>query len=161
MTARARPSREGPAGATIELATLGTGLVLVMVLLARLPSWRAELATFQALLLVAFAFYGAALWLVARGRHAPAGLLAVLSVALAARLALLPTSPSLSDDIYRYIWEGRVVAHGFDPYRLEPLADALRPLRDARLFRSWPRSTRRSRWRGSRSSNGSRPRCGR
>jgi len=134
VTARARPSREGPAGATIELATLGTGLVLVMVLLARLPSWRAELATFQALLLVAFAFYGAALWLVARGRHAPAGLLAVLSVALAARLALLPTSPSLSDDIYRYIWEGRVVAHGFDPYRLEPLADALRPLRDARLF---------------------------
>ena len=37
------------------------------------------------------------------------------------RLALLPSAPS--DDIYRYAWEGQIVAHGGNPY-LSTVADA-------------------------------------
>jgi len=123
-----------PIGSALELLALGTGLVLVMGLLARLPPWSAELGRFQALYLVAFAFYALAVVRAGRFRFAPSAPAIVLAVAAAARLALLPVTPSLSDDLYRYVWEGRVAALGFDPYRFAPLAPELAPLRDAVIF---------------------------
>ena len=35
---------------------------------------------------------------------------------VSARFILLLTIPSLSDDIYRYIWDGHVAINGFSPY---------------------------------------------
>lgn len=43
--------------------------------------------------------------------------------------------PTLSDDLYRYVWEGRLWLEGFNPYRLAPDDPALAPLRDE-LWRS-------------------------
>jgi hypothetical protein len=54
----------------------------------------------------------------------------LLAVAALVRCLLLPVPPSLSDDIYRYLWDGRVTGAGFDPYRLAPDDPALEPLRD-------------------------------
>ncbi len=45
---------------------------------------------------------------------------AVMLWAVLIRLPLLATEPSLSDDHHRYIWEGRVVLSGADPYDLAP-----------------------------------------
>jgi hypothetical protein len=45
---------------------------------------------------------------------------AVLLAAVAIRFALLWTDPSLSDDLFRYLWEGRVVAEGANPYLAAP-----------------------------------------
>lgn len=36
------------------------------------------------------------------------------------RLGALAVPLSLSDDAYRYLWDGRLVLHGFDPYALSP-----------------------------------------
>ena len=44
--------------------------------------------------------------------------------------ALLFAPPLLSDDVYRYLWEGRVWLQGFNPYRLAPDDPALVHLRD-------------------------------
>ena len=55
-------------------------------------------------------------------------------VAVALRLAVLPTVPDLSGDIYRYIWDGRVVAAGFNPYLHVPADPVLAPLRDPEQF---------------------------
>ncbi len=53
----------------------------------------------------------------------------VLVWALLIRLPLLfGTEPTLSDDVFRYVWEGRVVAQGFDPYDLAPDAPQLATL---------------------------------
>jgi hypothetical protein len=46
------------------------------------------------------------------------------------RLVALPSAPSLSTDIYRYVWDGRLTMHGINPYRWAPNALALRSLRD-------------------------------
>ena len=46
------------------------------------------------------------------------------------RLTLLPCVPSLSDDIYRYAWDGRTQAHGINPYRYAPSSPQLAHLRD-------------------------------
>ena len=121
-----------PAGArrALELTALGTGLVLTLALMARIPSWARDLGTFQSLYAVAFAFYALALPRAMRSGAIAGAAPLVLAVAIAARLALLPVTPTLSDDLYRYAWEGRVAAHGLDPYRSSPADPSLASLRD-------------------------------
>lgn len=55
---------------------------------------------------------------------------AILWGALLLRLPLLALPPSLSDDAWRYLWDGKVAAAGFNPYALAPAAEELTPLRD-------------------------------
>lgn len=50
-------------------------------------------------------------------------------VAVSMRLALLPLTPELSDDVYRYLWDGHVQLAGVNPYVLAPAAGELEPLR--------------------------------
>ena len=40
----------------------------------------------------------------------------VWGVAIVARLLLLTTTPTLSDDVYRYLWDGHVAIQGVSPY---------------------------------------------
>jgi hypothetical protein len=54
------------------------------------------------------------------------------AVAVAFRLLLLPMYPS--DDIWRYLWEGKIQNLGFNPYALTPASETLAPFRDA----YWP-----------------------
>lgn len=48
----------------------------------------------------------------------------------------VPDKAPLSDDLYRYAWDGRVQAAGVDPYRYPPDAPALAGLRDPQWL--WP-----------------------
>ncbi|MFQ5770183.1 MAG: hypothetical protein ACE5HX_06585 [bacterium] len=50
------------------------------------------------------------------------------------RLTLLLSSPSLSDDIYRYIWDGKVASHGINPFQYPPNAEVLRSLQDKEIY---------------------------
>jgi len=45
---------------------------------------------------------------------------AVVAGAVALRLLLLAGEPDLSDDVYRYVWEGTLVASGESPYAAAP-----------------------------------------
>jgi hypothetical protein len=63
----------------------------------------------------------------------------ILFFALLYRLFLIPTQPFLSSDIYRYIWDGRVQAHGINPYLYAPSDEALGNLRDETI---WPHMNR-------------------
>ncbi len=56
----------------------------------------------------------------------------VLLVALLIRLVTLVLPPTLSDDIYRYVWDGRVVLAGANPYTQAPDSAELVRLRDER-----------------------------
>ncbi|MFQ5524760.1 MAG: glycosyltransferase 87 family protein [Thermoanaerobaculia bacterium] len=80
---------------------------------------------------VALACFGAALaamvW-ARRWQPVPSARVVIL-VATAMRLLLLPIQPSLSDDIYRYVWDGKVAGAGLNPYELSPDAPELASLR--------------------------------
>lgn len=56
--------------------------------------------------------------------------LAAVPITAVLGAALVFAPPLLSDDLYRYLWEGRLWLEGFNPYRLAPDDLALRPLRD-------------------------------
>ncbi len=50
------------------------------------------------------------------------------------RFTILFTTPSLSDDIYRYVWDGRVSTSNINPYSHAPESDELSPLRDDQIY---------------------------
>ena len=59
----------------------------------------------------------------------------IVFFAIIFRLCLVPSDPSvLSKDMYRYIWDGRVQQDGINPYLYPPEADALKHLRDDRIY---------------------------
>ena len=55
---------------------------------------------------------------------------ALLGVAVGLRLLALGLPLTLSDDVYRYIWDGRVAVAGFNPYSEAPDSMRLEALRD-------------------------------
>jgi hypothetical protein len=59
----------------------------------------------------------------------------ILAGGLALQLAAASGPPRSSDDLYRYVWDGRVQTAGIDPYRYPPAAPELAGLRDPFL---WP-----------------------
>src|SRR5437763_1627343 len=62
-----------------------------------------------------------------------------VAFAAAMRLMALFAPPYLSSDIYRYVWDGRVLAAGINPYRYIPTDPQLDHLRDPAI---WPEINR-------------------
>jgi len=86
-----------------------------LIALTRLPTLRGPMVpTFLAYFFIAAVAYVVA---VTRLGHDSLSLRAIWAFALLFRLTLLWTSPpTLSDDVYRYIWDGRLANAGVNPY---------------------------------------------
>ena len=113
--------RLAPVAFALPLVAANLGLLLVFDLARHMGLTLALLgAAFLGLLLIAPRLEAA---------RVPVGG-AVLLGALLLRLPLLPIPPTLSDDVLRYLWDGKVAAAGMNPYALAPEAEKLTPLRD-------------------------------
>jgi alpha-1,6-mannosyltransferase len=118
---------------TTAVAALGVALVALSWPLHRLtdlvdphaPYVGAELA-----MVVVCGLAAALLW----RRSLRRDVVIVLVVAVVARALLVGGAPTLSDDAYRFVWDGRVEAAGINPYRYVPADRHLAPLRDWRVF---------------------------
>ncbi len=55
----------------------------------------------------------------------------IVALGVLFRLCVLHAAPSLTTDMFRYVWDGRLTLHGINPFHWAPNAPALRPLRDA------------------------------
>ena len=58
----------------------------------------------------------------------------LLGGALLLRLTIFPALPDLSDDLFRYVWDGWLGVSGISPYRYVPAAGELEAFRDTPLF---------------------------
>ena len=65
---------------------------------------------------VMLVYAAAAGWVLLRRPPRNALLVVVLVVAAILRLSLALGEPVLSNDVYRYVWDGRVQADGINPY---------------------------------------------
>jgi hypothetical protein len=111
----------------------GIGLSAACWGLARVPNLALAPRAFLVLFGLAFLAYGcgalAAFHL--RGRRV---VVVILAAGVVARLILLTTSPSLSTDAYRYVWDARVARAGLDPYAYPPAAPEVAGLRDSSIY---------------------------
>ncbi|HAB50897.1 MAG: hypothetical protein A2315_01420 [Ignavibacteria bacterium RIFOXYB2_FULL_35_12] len=57
--------------------------------------------------------------------------LLIIAFGIIFRLTLLPTSYTTSDDVHRYLWEGKVLVDGYNPYTTPPNDTSLIHLRNA------------------------------
>ena len=122
-----------------------SGLVILLGLASFFPylyAWylgdlRVHMPGFLVAFVAAFILYGVATILVLKmnARSARRLIIAIFGIALILNALLVFTSPSLSDDMYRYVWDGRVQAQGISPYSYAPDDLELFGLRDRSVWR--------------------------
>ena len=121
---------------------LRSGIVLLLLGCVSVVLYRAGLGAsgvsgirfFMTIAFIQSAIYLGAAWIVRRGRSSTSTLLVTIAFAIIFRLSILFAPPYLSDDIYRYVWDGRVQAAGINPYRYIPAAPELAHLRDDTIY---------------------------
>ncbi len=121
---------------TAWLFALGTLSLVAYGYALSLQNLRQHTVAFLVAYFAAFAVYGVATVLALRMRRLSRPAVVGVFVLAAAMMALLVfTRPTLSDDMYRYVWDGRIQAQGISPYRYPPSAPELRDFRDAAVWR--------------------------
>jgi alpha-1,6-mannosyltransferase len=76
---------------------------------------------FVQVIAIYFALFGLYI-LILRSRILSDNLKIIIGVALIFRLALLFMTPNLSDDYFRFVWDGLLTTHGHNPYLILPSA---------------------------------------
>ncbi len=118
------------------------GIALVLLGCVSVGLYRAGLSAsgvsgirfFMTVAFVQSAIYLLAAWLVVRSRSSNSTVWIAIAFAVIFRVSILFAPPYLSDDIYRYVWDGRVQSAGINPYRYIPAAPELAQLRDETIY---------------------------
>jgi alpha-1,6-mannosyltransferase len=119
--------------ATIALSVCGVAL-LVLYRMGVRSETVADIVWFLKLVAVQAVIFLACAWLSLSSKDSRSVLILVLVFAALFRLSIVFSPPYLSDDIYRFIWDGRVQAAGINPYRYIPADQSLSGLRDEEIY---------------------------
>src|SRR5256885_7857486 len=117
----------------VLLAAIGA-ILLILYRIGLHSQGAADIVWFIKLALIQSVLYLIVAWLIVRARSARSTLFIVLALAGIFRLSIVFAPPYLSDDIYRYVWDGRVQAAGINPYRYIPADEHLQSLRDEEIY---------------------------
>jgi hypothetical protein len=105
-------------------------LLSLYVWLALAGNWNTQIPRFLTIYLICFGVYGLCLFWLFKGRLSSVTSVWILLPAVLFRLTLIWCEPALSEDFYRYRWDGLVQISGHGPYDFPPDAPELEPLRD-------------------------------
>ncbi|MBI4180041.1 hypothetical protein HY522_11535 [bacterium] len=94
------------------------------------PNSAVPIVTFLALLAAAFVLYAAAIRVIVKLQDRFDSLKLILGFGVAFRLVLFPAPLILENDLYRYLWEGKVALAGVSPYRHAPIGAFCDPCDD-------------------------------
>ena len=124
----------GRISSTGLLVAAGVALELAFLSLYGAPAGAGAVLWMIGVNAAAYILLALALWLLRKGEPLPArGSLIVLLFGVLFRLSLVPHGVVGSDDIYRYLWDGRVGAAGINPYAYAPTDPRLAALATADL----------------------------
>lgn len=105
-----------------SIATIAAGILLLHFPTAH------PVVVFGSVFIAASVLYAAMSWTLFRVDISEAVLLSIIAAAVVVRLSFIAGNPIGSEDAYRYIWDGKVQAHGINPYlytALDPQLDSL------------------------------------
>ncbi|MBS1842764.1 MAG: hypothetical protein JSS69_18160 [Acidobacteria bacterium] len=117
-----------PKIATLALFGLAAGLSLIFGEIGTTKSLQEHVPEFVALILLAGILYLIGCYLVERFSLGWIALSVILLSSVGFRLFLLPADPAISDDVYRYQWDGAVQRAHLNPYEVYPAMRELKPL---------------------------------
>ena len=123
-----------PASSKKQVWLCGLALQIPFAAMLALGELNRAVPAFLLLYFLAFAAYAWATRAILADAGAfatPPAIFAIVGFAVLFRATLFFSAPGLSDDIYRYAWDGMLVNHGINPYQYAPGAPELSPLRDA------------------------------
>ncbi|MFQ5857405.1 MAG: hypothetical protein ACE5LU_17500 [Anaerolineae bacterium] len=126
----------------LPLPLVGAGMLACFAGMTRLTHFTRQGHTYLTLFFAAFALYlGAAVLILRRPTSVGASPLVTIAIfAILFRVPLWITTPTLSTDIWRYLWDGRLINHAINPYATPVDAPALdylaTPLRQ-RVDHAW------------------------
>lgn len=119
----------------ITVCVLGVAMLVVYSIAVHAKAV-ADITWFLKLVAIQIAIYLAAAWFSLRSRDSHLLLVLALIFAALFRLSIIFSPPYLSDDIYRYVWDGRVQLAGINPYRYIPADESLVDLRDDKIYQN-------------------------
>jgi len=114
----------------VGLISAGIALELIYLRMHNLYYLKNHAIGFIELALAAGILYLIALYGFTRTHATRAATILLIFLAIAFRASLWTLEPTLSDDLHRYRWEGKVQAHGLNPYTIAPNDPRLASLRD-------------------------------
>src|SRR5574341_497972 len=115
---------------SFALATKGTPLAVPLF-----PLRKGIIPGFLTHFYLLFALYLGSVWSAFRWRaDGRVMVITLIGFSVAFRITLLWTQPVLSDDMYRYVWDGKVQAAGINPYLYPPESPELSHLRDDVIY---------------------------
>ncbi|MCP4680099.1 MAG: DUF2029 domain-containing protein [Deltaproteobacteria bacterium] len=112
-------------GVSVTVLALTLGVLTYIAGVSPSPVWRLIVLN-----LFAYLPYTATLIIAWNVRHILRAAWPVIVISLGLRLILVAAPPTYSDDVHRYVWDGKMVAAGINPYRHAPDALELELLRD-------------------------------
>jgi alpha-1,6-mannosyltransferase len=119
-----------------KFAALGVAVVAGYAAIAWVGDQRIHPIQFQIIFWAVFAMYLCGIIAAWRSDGTEARALGtIMFFAVAIRLIMVIGPPTLSDDIYRYAWDGRVQAAGFNPYLVAPIDPKLAALQGSELYK--------------------------
>lgn len=124
----------------LRVAAIGLALTVTAAMVLLLVQRGLDPARVRPLpiLITAWAAFLVAAWLLRKvPRRTAVALILLGGIGLQAAAVSAPRA--FSDDVYRYVWDGRVQAAGIDPYQYVPAASQLAGLRTGFLFHSGAR----------------------
>jgi alpha-1,6-mannosyltransferase len=124
-------SRRQTGLATLGLTALCAGLALIFRGIGREGKLKEHVPELIALLLLAGVLYLTGVYVVQKYQLGTAALLLILAGSALFRVVLLPANPAISDDVYRYQWDGRVQRAHLNPYGVFPAMRELISLQDS------------------------------
>ena len=116
-----------------------TGILFITpyIIAFTLKDLRKHTVEFEYIFLAAFILYAiVCCYALTLGNENPRFLYWAFGLSALTFAILTLTHPTLSDDMYRYIWDGRIQAQGISPYRFPPNASELMDLRDPTIYPS-------------------------
>jgi len=111
--------------ATFGLLALALALGSIFHFVARLQPLDEHVPGFIAFMLLAGILYLLGVYIVLSYKSRLPGFLVILGATVVFRLLFLPLSPTLSEDVYRYQWEGRAIRAHLNPYTIYPAMQGL------------------------------------
>lgn len=115
---------------TLWLAALAAALTAIFRWVARQQDVYAHMPEFVGLLLLAGIFYVIGVYWVEGSRLGATALFIILAGAVLFRVVLLSAPETLSDDVYRYQWDGRAQRAHLNPYVVFPNSEGLERLQN-------------------------------